>query len=196
MPKELQLEKSRLGDVGFNKGKAAGRDLLVWDGVQPCRGQNCPIYNRCYFSWKNTANSNCLVQKDYIATLLNTISNTYHILDDMQLFRIGMMIVPLYSQLVRLKIIELGVVDVVTTNEKGVQAIHPILKEVREVMKSINTIWKDLEMVPPKLPEIIPPKKDDVEISAVVKTGNTVEGDRSHVERISNRVIDRKGVIR
>lgn len=194
---ELQLEKGKLGELHFRKGKAGGHDLISWDGVHPCRGEVCPIHRRCYCLGKNNPGvAKCAVQRDYIENLLTSLYAKHPILDSVQAHRVGMHLIPLYSQLIRLKVVEMGVEDMVVETAKGGLSVHPVFKEIRDVMKAISATWKDMELEAPTVKEPkIPPKENDVE-TAPVKTGDSLEGDRSHAERIANRTTDRKGVIR
>jgi hypothetical protein len=94
--------------------------------------------------------------------------------------------------------LELTVREIVYETEKGSRLVNPIFKEIREVLKAIHIMWKDVGMPPPVTPD--PKTKPKAAEAKVVEegkdTGNEMEGDRQHIERITARPLDRKGVIR
>ena len=136
-----------LGGLDLDKGEVRpGHSLFAWDAIQDCAKENCPIYEECNYPKKNK----CAVQERYVTVLCKTIVRTYKWLDDVQLTKIGVQILPLYSHLVRLKIIEKGVAleGIVLVNPKGIKYIHPIFKEIRQTLLMINQMWRDLLIRP------------------------------------------------
>src|SRR5512137_1037931 len=193
----LNLDWSKLGHISMEKGFIGEKPLIVWDGIQECNGEQCGIYDRCNSKVKNYANGKCKIMKEYISSLLFAIDKSYKGLDEVQMIKIGFQIVPLYSQLCRLKMIEMTVRDIVYSTEKGSQLVHPVFKEIREVLKAIHIMWKDVQMPPPNVPDpAVRSKPTEGKVLETKGTGDQVEGDRTHIERITARQIDRKGVIR
>ncbi len=139
MGKELAL---RIGDIGLDKGYVReGIPLVAWDSVQTCF-KKCPITLKCpHFH----INKKCEVQVDYLTRVCQSIFGRYKYMDSRSLFKFGMHVIPLYSQLCRLKIIELGVKDL-ELSAKGKIYIHPVYREIRETLKMIVLICKDLEL--------------------------------------------------
>jgi hypothetical protein len=81
----------------------------------------------------------------YLKAVTQVIMTNYEKnLDEGQLYRVGMHIVPLYRNLCRFKIYELGVGSVVHTDEKGKRTVDPIYKEIREHIKLIEQMWKSV----------------------------------------------------
>lgn len=117
-----------------------GKNLVAWDCIQDCRPDSCPIGSQCMYK----ASEKCGVQVQYLQALTDTLFTTYRYLSEEMLFKIGMHLVPLYSQLCRQKIVEKSVGSLCYEDAKGVTRIHPIYKEIRETMKVIVVMWKEM----------------------------------------------------
>lgn len=128
-----------------------GHSLISWDCIQTCQ-ESCPIYSRC--TYKNPNIEKCNLQIQYLEHLTNTIFNTYRYCSEEIMFKIGMQIVPLYSMLCRQKIVEKSVMNLAYEDEKGVTRIHPIYKEIRETLKTIASVWKEVGFVPAVNPDL------------------------------------------
>lgn len=138
------MELKNVGTLNLEKGIIRkGQTLFAWDGIQDCSMEKCVVYNKC-----NNAlhKGKCAVHVNYIRTLYDIIISTYKYLNEMQYFKIGIHIVPLYSHLFRLKLLEMSITDVVYVNNKGVKFIHPVYKEIRQTLSTIHLMWKDLEV--------------------------------------------------
>ncbi len=134
-------------DIGIDiyKGEIRkGVKFFAWDAVQDCSKNNCPAFKKCEFLKKGK----CAVQVKYLKTLTETIQRNYKYLDEMQLFKVGMQIIPLYSHLLRLKLVEMGIEEVIYMNNKGGKFVHPVYKEIRQTLLTITMMWKDLEITP------------------------------------------------
>jgi hypothetical protein len=104
-------------------------------------------------------------------------------MNDDILYKVGMQLVPLYSMLCRQKIVEKSVGNIAYEDAKGITRIHPIYKEIRETMKTIAVISKEIgftNVVDPDLP-------------AVGKDGY---GDAGHYERLTQNADNKRDVIR
>jgi hypothetical protein len=146
----------KIGSLTLEKGLIR-RDvkMFAWDGIQDCTGgvfevdlNNpnppvvCPVNHLCTYIKRGK----CAVQVKYLESLYSSVLGTYSYLDEAMLFKIGMQIIPLYVQLVKLQIVELSLHSPVYTSEKGAILVHPIYKEIRETMKTIHVMWKDLDL--------------------------------------------------
>lgn len=137
---------AKLGNLDMDKGEVRkGHTLFAWDAVQECSQSRCPIHTQCAYDKKGK----CLVQLRYVETIMLTVTKTYKYLDDVQLTKIGIQLLPLYSHLVRLKIIERGItLENIVESVKGKKHIHPIFKEIRQTLLMINMMWRDLLIRP------------------------------------------------
>lgn len=186
----MNLDETKIGNLELDKGIVRkGVSLYAWDGIRECTNLECPVVDQC----KYVHCGKCAVQVEYIQTLYNTILNTYSYLDETMLFKIGMEIVPLYVHLIRLQIIELSLNTPIVFSEKGNIGIHPVYREIRETMKAIGSMWKNLE--------ISFEFGEKLKLSGKKKSGNGnapdfEKGDPEFYKRISSEGTSRKGVIR
>jgi hypothetical protein len=144
-----------IGSLTLDKGLVR-RDvkMFAWDGIQECTGGIhvvdaehpnpfiCPVTHLCGYIKRGK----CAVQVKYLEALYSSVLGTYSYLDEAMLFKIGMQIIPLYVQLVKLQIVELSLHSPIYTTDKGAIMVHPVYKEVRETMKAIHIMWKDLDL--------------------------------------------------
>ena len=161
--------------------------MFAWDSIRECSGEDCPVTEMCTYIKRGK----CAVQTKYLDALYKAILTNYKFLDEVMLFKIGMQIVPLYLQLVRMQIIELSLPSPAMYTEKGV-SMHPVYKEIRETLKTIHTMWKDLDLCMSfnMKPSFKP------EAAGTAETGDTERGDPNYYKSISEGNVSRKGVIR
>lgn len=184
------MEITNLGNIDLEKGVIReGHKLFAWDSIQDCKESDCCVAHRCNYLRKGK----CGLQTAYIKTLTNTICGSYKYLDDMQYFKIGMHIIPLYSHLLRLKLLEMSLSDVVYETAKGVKFIHPVYKEIRQTLITIHMMWKDLD-INPGVPPIPDPSGEEF---GGKSSPDFVNGDRTYYKRLmEDKSSSRKGKIR
>jgi len=87
----------------------------------------------------------CRVAASYLKSVSTTILGNYEDkMDEGTLFRVGMHIIPLYRNLIKMKIEEIGVKRVVQKDERGKLSINPLYKEIREYIKLLEQMWKSV----------------------------------------------------
>jgi hypothetical protein len=182
---ERNVKNLKIGDLNLDKGLVRENvTMFAWDGVQECDADTCPVSNLCNYIKKGK----CAVQMSYLKALYGAILGTYKYLDEAMLFKIGMQIIPLYVQLVKMQMVELSLESPTYTTDKGAVLPHPIYKEIRETLKTIHIMWKDLDLAfsfnsKPKL-------------SGSTGTGDLEHGDPTYYKRISEEETNHVGVIR
>ena len=130
-------KESKLGTVDIEKGGelVKGKQLYMWDAASPCKHTQCRIFEICPY----VKQKDCVVEKRYLHVAFNQIIvNHGEDLTESQLYRAGTLIIPLYAQLIKLKILELSVPSPLTYSSKGDVKIHPVYKEIREIIQHIN----------------------------------------------------------
>ena len=139
------------GSLSVARGTGrSGNSLWSWDALQDCTGNDCPAAPSCQYLQKAKERGDeicdkCRVMATYLKSVSTTILGNYEDqMDEGQLFRIGMHIVPLYRNLIKMKIEEIGVRRVVTVAENGKMSINPLYKEIREYIKLIEQMWKSV----------------------------------------------------
>jgi hypothetical protein len=185
-----------IGSQELRKGEIReGKQLVAWDCVQDCVPDVCPIGRKCLYAERSLSRKGggrCALQVEYLQAFVDMIFTTYRYLDDGDTYKVGMMLVPLYSQLCRQKIVEKGVEQLAYEDAKGVTRIHPIYKEMRETMKTITTVWKEMGFKVPVNPSLP---------AGALPTGNSVYkhggfGDPTHYATISQGADNKRNLIR
>jgi hypothetical protein len=125
---------------------------------------------------------------EYLQAFTDMIFTTYRYLDASDTFKIGMQLIPLYSQLCRQKIVEKSVLRLAYQDAKGVTRIHPIYKEMRETMKTISCLWKDMGFMATPDPKL-PGGESKV-------AGRSGFGDPNHYTEISKNADNKRNLIR
>ena len=138
-----QYYSAQIGKIGVTKGKLGEYELYSWDAISDCLGEECACHSVCEYS----KIGKCRLQLNYLKGITNIIYRNYkEKLDEPTCFRVGMHLIPLYGILCRLKMEEMMVTKTVHITKAGLK-IHPIYKEIRETIKSIENMWRSLGFV-------------------------------------------------
>jgi len=183
--------KLKIGDLALEKGFVR-KDvaLFAWDGIRDCSDHNCPVVNMCNYLKRGK----CAVQVKYLETLYNSILGTYKYLDEAMLFKIGMQIVPLYVQLMKMQMEELALESPMIVTEKGALVVHPIYREIRSTLACINGLWKDLDLT---FAFHGKPNPGSGSGSSVISgSGDNEKGDPNYYKTITDNNVSMKGIIR
>jgi hypothetical protein len=173
----------KIGSLDLYKGKFDdGEALIAWDSIQDCVKETCPIFRKCEFVKKGK----CSLQVQYIQATVKTVYAVFPRMDKGTSYRIGMHLMPLYSQLCRQKMVELSLESITFLDHKGKVCIHPIFKEMRETIKLITLIWRDIGFYNP--PNVASPDPSNITPSAF--------GDPMHYKGLTEDAIDKTGIIR
>lgn len=185
----MNLDETKIGNLELDKGLVRKDiSMYAWDGIRECTNLDCPVVNQCKYLHRGK----CAVQVQYITALYNAILGTYSYLDESLLFKIGTEIVPLYVHLIRLQIVELSLATPVLQGMSV--SIHPVYKEIRATLTTINMMWKALD-VSFEFGEKVRLMKADGKTN-IVKKKSIEHGDPEFYQRISQEGSSRKGVIR
>ena len=147
-----QSYRNRSGSLGFLRGRREGPNdsriqLYAWDFVGDCTREDWPVFRDCEKQPdpdSDTYSPKCSIQLEYIRQTANIILNCYEDIDEVTAFKIGTHLIPLYSDLVLLKLTRSGLDHVVLTSNRGSISIHPVLKEIRETHRRILATWNEL----------------------------------------------------
>lgn len=132
--------RHRLGNVEIHKG--ATRDsipVVMWDAIPQCTPDECKMQEACPY----IQTGKCGVRLKYIKHVYSSLLGQVDREDAIALFKIGFHLVPLYGHLIQFKMEEFGQ-RVMNTASNGKRYINPIFKEIRETIKTINIVMKDL----------------------------------------------------
>jgi hypothetical protein len=126
-------------------GQMEGKAVLRWDPITLCN-ERCRIYNECPYIKKGR----CSLERSYMNNIFNNIVSEdpnrgiSDMLNDIELQRVGIHLIPLYHQLIRLKKEAFAVKQMVHENKQGSLNIHPVFKEIREVIRCISKEIKEI----------------------------------------------------
>jgi hypothetical protein len=148
-------QRMKGGELDFARGdictRPGSQSMMMWDVAMPCLHTECPFYNRCAFirrKKKPALMEKCQAQIEYVNIVYKALMDRFDVatITDEQIIKIGMQIIPLYTQLFKMKMIEysLGYYDIAQEGKKGSLSIHPVYKEIRELIKTINSVWKSV----------------------------------------------------
>ena len=164
MPKGRRIPtgiQNNLGDGKLEKGNWQMGDekiyILAWDFAKECEGDKCPIHHLCKYkeSWKMKpekqgqpgATSNCLLHQRYLKNVMHGVIQKMQSSKDFtqeSVLKLGYQLLPLYDQLFKFKMWEYGNQQLVYVSEKGTPKVHPVYKEIREIIKSITGVWREI----------------------------------------------------
>ena len=132
--------KKKLGSLEIHKGSTKeGIPVVMWDSVPQCQPDQCKMEEQCPY----THTGKCGVRLKYISHVYKSLIGQVKPDDAIALFKIGFHLVPLYGHLVQFKMEEYGD-RVMYATDNGKRYVNPIFKEIRETIKCISAILKDL----------------------------------------------------
>ena len=121
--------------------------LYAWDVLPRCRQAECTCSDICvYFnSESNKERERCMVIGSYLKKVTDVIlGNLGESITEVQLFRVGTNLIPLYRNFARMKLEEAGLDSPLVTSKMGNQIPNPIYKDIRESVKMIDMLWKSI----------------------------------------------------
>jgi hypothetical protein len=149
--------RRNIGTQAIEKGSVAGElKFFAWDALPACKGEMCPAFMECTYQLKDKVSEICRQRENgteialppcglmhnYLASVTEIIFRNYaEDLNEAQLYRIGMGLLPQYRQLCRLQIEELGLGSVVYHNDKGDPKLHPLFNAIRDQIVAIEKMW-------------------------------------------------------
>ncbi len=132
--------RKKLGSLEIHKGSTKeGIPVVMWDSIPQCIPERCKMEEVCPY----THTGKCSVRMKYITHVYQSLIGQVNPTDAIALFKIGFHLVPLYGHLVQFKMEEFGE-QVMLASDNGKRYVNPIFKEIRETIKCINSIQKDL----------------------------------------------------
>ena len=140
MPKSKLPDRFNVsfGKITLKKGLIdKGRHLVAWDSVPQCRKDECAAFDLCDFNKDN----DCKVMAQYLKIIETTILGELD-LSEGELMRVGLHLIPLYRNLCKLKITELGVLDPLSKNRYGNVSINPLYEQIKSHIVTIDGLWR------------------------------------------------------
>jgi hypothetical protein len=125
-----------IGGMTLYKGKLGDVQLIMWDALPDC-SDACPIFDECPYDKKRMK---CEMRRRYLESVMASLEAGVTKKDEMSALTIGLMVAPLFQSLISFKIFEHSLGHDVMLRTK----IHPIYKEIRQTIKEISSLLKDL----------------------------------------------------
>ena len=141
----MAVNPIKLNNLYPKIGLIDNRPLLRWDPVTKCFDR-CPIYDDCPYAKKGK----CSIESTYMNNVFDNLVNpnpergVADQLNDIELQRVGLHLIPLYHQLIKMKKEAYAVRDISHVNKQGSIKIHPVFAEIREIIRCISKEIKDL----------------------------------------------------
>lgn len=117
--------------------------LTEFWAINECRLSDCPIFLHCRHLKRDRK---CQIQLKYLRAVTDIVLANVQIEDltPIQRMKIGFHLQPLYRALCRLKMEELSLRRPTQLTNTGTRVMHPVYREIRETIKVITVVLKDL----------------------------------------------------
>lgn len=129
--------------------------FILWDSIPMCDIAKCSIGAVCPNAAKSEGRK-CTIQTKYIKNvygwLVDAVADN---VDTITMMDIGLQLMPLYGQLIKMKILETSLEHNLTEQTKSGIKIHPVYREIRSIMGQISEVQARLLCRPAEGPEPI-----------------------------------------
>jgi len=118
--------------------------LIIWESIDKCDTERCPVAQGCeYIGF--CQDGKCAIQSKYLESVMSIIFRAIEKkADEMTLMEVGFLLIPLFNQLVKLKIQEVGLQGKIVEYTKKGPVIHPLLREIRTCISTIKSTMNDV----------------------------------------------------
>ncbi len=154
---DLKVVATRLYNMKVPKGKIGDTLINIWDKVKDCTGPECGLYKKCpYFKKKDKiaiaekrikegkSLGICRVEQKYMHYNIQPFLGLLQkIPDDFVVQTVGMHLIPLYHDLVQLKMEKARISSVTYSDSKGTIRIHPVYDQLLKTHKAIMETWRN-----------------------------------------------------
>ena len=129
--KKIYAERGRVQD---------SVSLVLWDLCSECKDSSCALVNRC--DYRKTGH--CSMETQYLNAVTAPVVRMLQdpdipVLTEIEFLDFGLKFLPLYHDLVRIKMAILALYEVTVDGAQGVR-VHPLFREKREIIKAIEAL--------------------------------------------------------
>lgn len=131
----------------------------IWTAVQDCENQHCIAVDFCPADEETRRDRKCQIIMNYLRQAEDFVYKALgDEVDEFELFKVGMHIIPLYKQLARLKILEMSVSsrNMQEMTKSGTTKIHGVFKALTDTHNAIIRALTDLGINKVKAKEMDP----------------------------------------
>ena len=133
------------GTLKTTRGREDGVSLYEWAPVPVCTDKNCPLDERCPFTFRE---GKCKVIAGIIRAAISNILNNYGPkLNNSQKNRIGQHLMPLYGNLARMFVVETALASPQSFDKHSMPRMNPVYNDIIETIRSIELLWKQIGLV-------------------------------------------------
>lgn len=126
-----------VGSLQICKGSIGELQVKMWDVLPTC-DETCSIYEKCPYDKTKRI---CDLRKNYVENVFVSLSKSVDEEDEISMHRMGMLLIPLYTSLISIKL------DIHSRNGnvRGFKGtVDPIYREMRETIRMIDGMLKDM----------------------------------------------------
>jgi len=147
----MALNPSKVGTLHPTVGVVGDRQIAAWFPSSECN-ESCSIWDQCSRKglYNQKIGSPCGLESVYLRTVYGSLisedpeKGIADKLDDIELYRVGYHLMPLYRQLILLKKEEFAIKNITSVDKAGKLQVNPVLKEIRDVITKISKEISDL----------------------------------------------------
>jgi len=129
------------GSLSIHKGKLGELNLKMWDAVPLC-SEDCRLWNECPYDDRR---GRCQLRKVYVENVFDSLKLAITNRDELTMHKVGMLLMPLYSSLISLKIEAYSMGGRVRGSSGKVDNIF---REIRDTVKLISSFLDELNVKP------------------------------------------------
>ena len=135
------MRDTEKGSLKPTKGLRQGLKWIIFDATPECRGEECENYHLCPYEKVGK----CTVESKYVSSVFDSIIDDIgDKLTQRLLNKISLHLFPLFQQLVRMKLVSLGIKNPVCSNNRGGLYIHPVYAEIRNIINAIERTQRSM----------------------------------------------------
>jgi hypothetical protein len=147
------INPAQLYDMKVPKGKIGGLTVNIWDKVRNCTGLKCELFSQCPYM-QNEAKIEkikenrgdygvCRIEQKYLHAIMKPFwALLEKVPDEFVMQHVGMHLIPLYHDLVQLKMEKAKLKEITYTDSKGTKRIHPVYDQLLKTHKEIHATLK------------------------------------------------------
>jgi len=141
----MAIKRKKTGQLYPTVGMLGDRAILRWDPATRC-DDRCCVYDDCPYE----KGGKCRLEVKYMNNIFDNLISCDpergigDLCNDVELQRVGLHLIPLYHQLIRMKKEAYSVQRISHVNKQGSIKIHPVFAEIREILRCIGKEIRDL----------------------------------------------------
>ena len=129
------------GSIKPTKGDYKGHRWIIFDAVGPCLEDECPLFDLCGYE----KFGKCSVEMKYTSAVFDSIMEDIgDKLTDRFLNKVSLHLMPLFGMLVKMKKVALSISNPTYETLQGAKKIHPIFREIREIISAIERTQRSM----------------------------------------------------